>query len=237
MSIDTRQRSDATEMMDDMEMTGELLSDTLDRLAQINRQLGGNAITLSAVKKLVEGHSNNKAIRIIDMGCGNGDIVRLIADWGRTHGLTFELIGIDLNPFTISHAERLSEAYPEISFKTMDVFSQEMRAMEFDIALSTLFLHHFKTSDIERLLQQLVGQAKIGIVINDLHRHRLAYRLFQMYSLSIRNSMIRHDGLISILRAFKSKELQNMSEKLKLKSDIRWRWAFRYEWIIRIDVS
>ena len=44
--------------------------------------------------------------------------------------------------------------------------------------------------------------------------------------------MIKQDGLISILRAFKREELEHMSEKLNLKSQISWKWAFRYQWII-----
>jgi len=232
MTIDTRYRSEQKEIMDDMEMSGDLLADTLDRIAKINRQLGGNRLISSGVKTLLAHTPKEQSITIVDLGCGNGDILRMLAKWGRTHGRKFNLIGIDLNAFTISHAEAQSRDYPEVSYKTIDVFSEKMQAMDVDIVLATLFMHHFSNAEIERLLVQFNKQAQIGIVVNDLHRHKLAYRLFQLFSMTIRNPMIRNDGLISILRAFKRKDLEAISQKLKLKDDIRWRWAFRYQWII-----
>ena len=74
----------------------------------------------------------------------------------------------------------------------------------------------------------------MGIVINDLQRSKLAYKLFKiicmLFSLS---KMSREDGLISILRGFKKKELEEFSKKLNLKNyTINWKWAFRYQWII-----
>ena len=110
-----------------------------------------------------------------------------------------------------------------------DAFDQ----LEYDIVLCTLFLHHFKDSDLLSLLESLKQKAKLGIVINDLHRHWLAYVLFAFISRILLNPMAREDGLTSILRGFKKKDLVRYASMLRLKSyHIRWRWAFRYQWII-----
>ena len=45
--------------------------------------------------------------------------------------------------------------------------------------------------------------------------------------------MTREDGLTSILKAFKRKDLERFSNKIKYKSTLTWRWAFRYLWIIK----
>ena len=78
---------------------------------------------------------------------------------------------------------------------------------------------------------------RIGIVINDLHRSTLAYRLFQGLCFAFQlNAMSREDGLVSILRGFKKNELVHFSKKLKFSNyKIQWKWAFRYQWIIRKD--
>ena len=52
--VNTKYRSDAIEIMDDLSMSGELLLKTLDQIASINKWLGGNAITLSGIKKLLK---------------------------------------------------------------------------------------------------------------------------------------------------------------------------------------
>jgi hypothetical protein len=72
-------------------------------------------------------------------------------------------------------------------------------------------------------------------VINDLHRSIIAYRLFQGLCFVFRLSeMSKKDGLISILRGFKKEELEQFSKKANFKNySIQWKWAFRYQWIIR----
>ncbi len=233
MLIDTRHRSQQTEIMDDLEMTGELLGNTLEHLAKINRQLGGNQVTLSGVKQLLSGIPSNKEVTFIDLGCGDGDMLRIIADLGRNSGRKFKLIGLDANAYTIAYAKGQSKDYPEISFMKMDVFSDQMRELEYDIALATLFMHHFSNDEIEALLGILQSKVKVGVVINDLHRSRLAYYLFKGYGLFIKNAMVKNDGAISILRAFKRSDLERFTSKFGLNSEIRWKWAFRYQWVIK----
>ncbi|RIV36197.1 methyltransferase domain-containing protein [Flagellimonas lutimaris] len=232
--VNTTYRSNAMELMDDFSMKGELLRDALDKLGKINKWLGGNHVTLDGLRQLLKNQPKDKAYTIVDLGCGHGDILRLIADFGRKKNYSFNLIGIDANQDAIDYAVELSENYDELTFKRLDVFSQEFQNLEYDIVLSTLFLHHLNQDEIHTLLTTIVSKAKLGMVINDLHRSRMAYGLFRLLGLVISNHMIVQDGLTSILRAFKRKELDGVSKQLNLKSQINWKWAFRYQWLIRI---
>lgn len=231
--INTTYRSSETELMDDFSMEGELLRDTLDKLGSINKWLGGNKITIDGVEKLLENQPKGKQYTIIDLGCGHGDTLRLIADFGRKKGYKLKLGGIDANKDAIAYANKLSADYPELSFSHEDIFSESFQKMNFDIALSTLFLHHFSEKEITNLLTILLNKATLGIVVNDLQRSEVAYGLFRFLGLFISNHMIVQDGLTSILRSFKRKDLENFSNQLNLKSQISWKWAFRYQWIIK----
>lgn len=231
--IDTTYRSKDTELMDDFTMKGELLRDTLDKLGKINKWLGGNRVTLKGIEQLLEGQPKDRTYTIIDLGCGHGDILRLIANFGRQNNYQFKLIGIDANQDAIDYANQLSLDYDELTFDNVDIFSDEFKSLKYDIALSTLFLHHFDEEEIRLLLQTIATNANLGIVINDLHRNTLAYGLFKLLGLIISNHMIVQDGLTSILRAFKREELEQISKELNLKSQIRWKWAFRYQWLIK----
>ncbi|MFY7672115.1 methyltransferase domain-containing protein [Tenacibaculum sp. MEBiC06402] len=233
--ISTKYRSNSKEIMDDFDMTGDVLIKTLDQIAKINVLLGGNSLTLNGVKQLLKNQPKDQPITIVDLGCGNGDLLRIIAKYGRKKGYTFQLLGIDANKFTLEYAMQLSKKYPEITYLEQDVLSEEFKEQSYDIALSTLFLHHFTNEEIENILEVLQNQAKIGVVINDLHRHKLAYYLFKIITLFIKNKMVKNDGLISILKGFKKQELKNFAKQLKGKSSIVWRWAFRYQWIIKYN--
>ena len=233
--VDTSNRSSEREIMDDFTMKGVLFRDTLDKLEIINRLLGGNKVTIKGLKELLKNKSKNKIITIVDLGCGHGDILRDIAKFGRKNKYTFRLIGIDANIAAIAYAKELSCEYSELSFKAIDILSEDFKKQSYDIVLCTLFLHHFKNNELISFLKMTIERATIGVVVNDLHRHKLAYYLFKLIGFFIKNKLIREDGLTSILRAFKKKDLENISKQIKVYFSIQWKWAFRYLWILKKD--
>ena len=241
MFVDTKYRSSAPEIMDDFKLEGEVLKDALDKIASINRMLGGNKVTIEGVLKLLQRKPkeiSGRTIRILDIGCGNGDMLRALARHKQLRGLKLQLIGIDANLFTIRHAESLSEEYSNITYHCADIFEwlkdETPKSTHLDIVVCTLTLHHFLDKDILRLISTLHRKTSAGIVVNDLHRNALAYYLFKGLCLLFGlNDMSREDGLVSILRGFKKKDLEYYSANLGLKNrTIKWKWAFRYQWII-----
>ena len=234
MLVKTKYRSTEAEIMDDLAMEGEMLRNTLDQLVTINKNLGGNKGTIEGLDTLLKTEKKTISISIVDLGCGSGDMLREVAKYGRRNNFTFKLTGIDANEYTVNYAKELSVAYPEIKYLKMDVQSAEFSGIAFDVAITTLFLHHFTDPEIERLLIPIVNRARIGVVINDLHRSKAAYYLFKGLCLFIENPMVKKDGAISVLRGFKKRELINISKKLNATvSSIHWKWAFRYQWIIK----
>ena len=231
--IDTSSRSSAAEIMDDFTIEGSVLRDTLDKLETINRLLGGNSATLKGLKKILLKSSKTKTITIVDLGCGHGDILRDVAKFGRKNSYKFKLIGIDANNAAIDYAKALSKDYPELSFETIDIFSEDFKKQTYDVVLCTLFLHHFKNNELIPFLKSTVQKASIGVIVNDLHRHKLAYYLFKMIGLFIKNKMVREDGLTSVLRAFKRNELETILTKTGVNFSIQWKWAFRYLWVLK----
>ncbi|WP_033959447.1 methyltransferase domain-containing protein [Psychroserpens jangbogonensis] len=231
--VSTKYRSEAEEIMDDLDYNGPILHDALDKLAKINQWLGGNIVTVNGLKKTLKNHSKNEAITIVDLGCGGGDILREVSLFGKKNGYQFHLIGIDANQHTVDYANTLSEAYDNIEFKAIDIFSEEFKSLNYDLVLTTLFLHHFKNDELVSFLKPVLEKSKLGIVVNDLHRHKLAYYLFKLLCTTITNKTIIEDGLTSVLRGFKRKELKSISEKLEANYHIQWKWAFRFQWILK----
>lgn len=232
MFLNLRKRSTEKEIMDDFNMVGPLLQNSLDKLAWINHWLGGNIVTLNGLKKLIKGIPEGQEIKIIDLGCGNGDMLRDVARYARKKNLNIRLIGIDANQFTVDYARKLSTDYPEISYLKEFIPSPAFSDLEYDVILSTLFFHHFTDDEILISLKEIISKAKIGVVINDLHRHEWAIFLFNILTLFIPNPMIRTDGLTSIRRGFKRSDLKAYENELGLKdSQISWKWAFRFQWV------
>lgn len=232
--IDTSKRTNRSEIMDDLNMQGNDLEKTLQDIDKINKWLGGNKVTIEGIKKLLKGHPDGKMVHIADMGCGDGAILREIAKWGRDKEFPIKLSGIDANTHTIEIAERLSEFYPEINYKAINILDPTFQKEEFDIILCTLTLHHFKDEEIKEVTHNFSRQARIGVVINDLHRSKQAYFLFKVFcKIFVGNKIARKDGLTSILRGFKKREIKNFASHLPAeRHDISWKWAYRYLWVI-----
>lgn len=233
MIVNTQYRTQEAEIMDDFSLEGEELREALDQIARINQLLGGNKVTLEGIKKVIQSNKT-ETITIADIGCGNGDMLRMLSDFAKKNELDFKLIGIDANDFTINYAKKLSVDYPNIDYQCVDIFSEDFKTLKFDIILCTLTLHHFTNEQILNIITTFKDNAKTGIIINDLHRSKLAYKLFELICFIFKlNRMSRQDGLVSILRGFKKNELEEFSKKLNLKNyNINWKWAFRYQWII-----
>ena len=231
---DFSKRSTEVETMDDFALQGRDLEQIFDDLDKVNRWLGGNKVTLQGVEKLSQSTCFEKPLRILDVGCGDGSLLKEVADFGRKRGIDMKLRGVDANIHAIEIARKNARSFENISFEALDVFAEEFATKKTDIVLCTLTLHHFSDKEIIFLLKRFVEMSTIGVVINDLQRSRVAYNLFKAFSAAFMDNQIaREDGLISIRKSFRKKDLLEYGKHLNVrKQELAWKWAFRYQWIL-----
>ena len=222
-----RKRSSEPEIMDDLTISGEVINQTLREISSINNLLGGNSISLQSFKTAVKG---KKSIRLADLGCGSGDIMILMAEYCRKHDIEASFIGIDANPFIIEYAKEQCRDYPEISFQCLDILEEEFKVKKYDIIHCCLFVHHFTQEQLRQLFSQFKHQAET-IIINDLHRHYLAYWSIKALTAVFSNSyMVKNDAAVSVKRGFSRQDIEELMEQLAIKDyQLRWRWAFRWQ--------
>ena len=234
MMIDLKIRSHQKEIMDDWQGDSKELERVLKDINRVNRILGGNAITVNAVIRLIQEHSK-ESYRILDMGCAEGNMLRELAMAARKKDIKLDLIGIDLNSDALTMARKASIDFPEIVYHKKDILSADLSEFGCDIVMTTLTIHHFQNSEILNFVKQFTKLASIGVVINDLHRSALAYYLFKGFSLIfIKTKVAKIDGLASIRKGFLKSDLMDLSRSLtNLDHEIAWKWAFRYVWIMR----
>lgn len=221
-------------------MEGKELSDALDQLTIVNRFLGGHQIVINGLKKTVNQlkqsnthFTSNTPIKIVDLGCGGGDTLRKIGDWGKKNNLPLQLYGIDANAFTIKYAQERTQSYSNIQYLQKDIFSEDCSFEGFDIVICSLFLHHFKEKELLIFLQKCKDSNIKALLVNDLQRHWTPYYLFKLASGVFRASkMTREDGLLSIRKAFTKTELKTLLKKSDISHyQLQWKWAFRYQLI------
>ena len=233
-----RYRSAQQEIMDSTEFKGREMKNLLLDLKTVNKFLGGNNGIIKGLDKLLKERKKNGPLTIMDVGCGDGELLRKCHDFGQSRNYSFNFIGIDFNENMLKVAQQRSENYANISFQKVDVILNKELIPNCDIAVCGLFLHHLSENEIEALLKVLLKRTTIGLVINDLQRSRLAFNLFKIFNkLFLTTKTAEHDGLVSIARGFKKQEIINISRNIPgQQSEIHWRWAFRYQWIIKKTV-
>jgi 2-polyprenyl-3-methyl-5-hydroxy-6-metoxy-1,4-benzoquinol methylase len=234
MTVSFSQRSNGIEIMDDLEFHDEVVFQTLRELDFINQWLGGNVVTLSAVEKIWKEVPKEKCLLITDLGCGSGEMLRLISKKAIHQNRKVQLTGIDANPHIVDYAIKHSVDFSNIKFEALNIFSNEFQSHTFDIVIATLFLHHFSDEELIRFFASMRKQARVGIIVNDIHRHSLAYYSIKwLTSLFSKSSMVKYDAPLSVLRAFTRSELRSILEKAGIKNyKLRWKWAFRWQLII-----
>lgn len=235
IEFSSKYRSRQSEIMDDFNFHGNELELLLTDLKFVNKWLGGNKITAEGIAKLLKHSSEKETITILDIGCGDGELLRSVTEFGAKNGLKIIGIGVDFNENIIEIAKARSKVFPNLSYIKQDVFSDSFTNLTYDIALCTLFLHHFSNERIVKLLTKLTKGANLGVVVNDLQRNRFAFWLFKVFgAVFLETKTARHDGLVSIARGFTRKELLSLSEAIPdVKATVYWRWAFRYQWNLR----
>ena len=234
------ERSEELEIMDDLDFSDGVIFRTLKELKIINHWLGGNQVTLKGFRKLLDRSDAKNAktnFTAADLGSGGGDMMVKIIKWSRNRGLNLKLTGIDANPAIVEYAKENTADFSEISYLPLDVFSEAFRGETYDIITCTLFTHHFSDERLIELFRSLKSQAKIGIVINDLHRHWLAYysikALTQLFSKSY---MVKYDAPLSVARSFRKRDWHEIFKQAGIKHySIQWQWAFR--WLVTIPTT
>lgn len=226
-------RSTQEELMDDFSLQGEALHKVLVDLDTVNKYLGGNQITINGLEKMLLNCSKEEVVTIVDYGCGDGGFLLMCATYLEKNNWKYRLIGVDANANIIEKARLNCITIKHCTFMQSNVFDTA-QLPEADIALCTLFMHHFKNEEMVQLVNNIVEKTKVGIVINDLQRSKIAFLLFKAFSkVFLISDITKFDGLVSIARSFVRGDIEQLSEKIEnTRYEVKFKWAFRWQWLI-----
>ncbi|MBY8824628.1 methyltransferase domain-containing protein [Sphingomonas colocasiae] len=190
------------ERMDDPALAPETYEAVMHDLARVNRVTMARRPTLRFLARTLAGRHR---FRLLDVGFGDGDMLRAIAHWAARRGIAADLVGVDLNPSSAPAARAHTPPGLTIDWRTGDyaAFAGE----GFDLVISSLVAHHMTHGQLVAFLRFMESEARIGWFVNDLHRHRFAYSGFPLLARLMRwHPIVRHDGTLSIARSYRPGE-------------------------------
>ncbi len=221
------------ERMDDLSAGGAELEQALEELRWVNRWLGGYAATWRVLRPLLR---RRQTLRLLDVGTGAPDVPEDLVRRGANRRKDLQVTALDANPAVAAHARRaLDTRLPPPLRRRIEVVEGDPRALpyadsSFDVAIAAFCLHHFDGAEAVQVLREMDRVARRGILVNDLHRHVIAYHSIRVIGALLDASpMFRHDGPLSVRRGFRRDELQALAQTAGLPgARIRWHWAFRW---------
>jgi 2-polyprenyl-3-methyl-5-hydroxy-6-metoxy-1,4-benzoquinol methylase len=150
---------------------------------------------------LGRGIGSASRIRLLDVGFGDGDVLRAIARWARRHGVEAELVGVDLNEKSLQGARAATPPDLAIDYRVGDYRDQ---VGPWDFIISSQVAHHMTHDQLMTFLRHMEAEARRGWLVCDLHRHRVAYWGFPLLARLLRvHRITREDGRLSIARSFR----------------------------------
>ena len=215
------------ELMDAPDLAPERHAHALRGLSRLNRWSGSVGIMWQPIARLAQ--DRNRPLRILDLATGAGDIPIGLWHRARRAGVPLDIRGVDLSQRAIQWAQqRADRAGVDVQFDVLDVLSEPL-PMDFDVVISSLFLHHLNEDQAIQLLACMKRSAGSLVVVNDLIRcsrglllAHLAARLFTT------SDVVHTDAALSVRAAFTVDEIRELASAAGLDDvQIRRRWPSR----------
>lgn len=230
MLPDFARRADLDEQMEDPSLSDQRLNETTDAIERVSRLTGGMRASVRGLERLVD--RGMRRITILDVGTGNGAIPREFASWGRRNAIEVEVLGIDVLDSAVEHARRESRGQPGLTYRAADLFEMDPDEQRFDVVHASLVLHHFDGDEAVEALEKMTALSRLGVVVNDLHRHPLHWLSSKVViPLVTENEISKHDGPVSVLRGFSRREIVDMGRRAGLSS-VTVEWVFPFRWLM-----
>ncbi len=193
-------RAIAEELMDADDLDATTYAAVVHDLAKVNTLTMARRPTIAFLERLPHG-----PLRILDVGFGDGDMLRAIASWAARRGQDVDLVGVDLNPRSAPAAAEATRPEMRIEYRTGDYAA--LAGQRWDVVISSLVAHHMTHAQLVAFIRFMEHESARGWFVNDLHRHGFAYLGFPLLATTMRwHPIVRHDGQLSIARSYRPRE-------------------------------
>lgn len=227
---DLASRSTQPEWMDDPAVDAGTFHDCLADLVKVNGWTLARPPTLARLARATRGWPKGAAFTLVDVGYGQGDMLRAIHRWATRRGFQPKLIGVDLSPWSAPAARAATPPDMVIDYRTGDVFEARFDTAP-DFIVSSLVAHHLTDAQLVTFLRWMEATAAKAWFVNDLHRHVIAYHGFRLLAGTMRwHPMVRHDGAVSVTRSFRRADWERLIAQAGLDRaalSLRWHIPFR----------
>jgi ubiquinone/menaquinone biosynthesis C-methylase UbiE len=214
----------------------ELLAGNLRDLELVNRWLGGQDLSWRALAPLLGEPEAAAGLRLLDVGTGGGDIPRALLHRARQAGQKLEIAASDVRDEVLEIARRRLVDEPAVALELASPERLQHPDGAFEVVHASLLLHHLEPQQAAALLAEMSRLASRAVIVNDLFRRWHAWLgAWLLTRIATRNRYTRHDGPLSVRRAYQPAEIARLAEPAGLRPErlLREPLGQRYALVLR----
>jgi 2-polyprenyl-3-methyl-5-hydroxy-6-metoxy-1,4-benzoquinol methylase len=222
------ERSYKKELLDGDGIPFADIKQNLEELSLINHKLGGHKINIKGIRTVLRNSGLNKAVRVLEIGCGGGDNLQGLKNYFQERDIPFKLTGVDIKKECIDYAKEQS-ANSGIEFICSDYKNFEITEKP-HVIFSSLFCHHFTNSELVEMLKWKYENSVFGFFINDLRREPVAYHSIRILTKIFSKSyLVKNDAPLSVKRAFIKQDWNKLFSRAGIWDyEVEEEWAYRW---------
>ncbi len=192
--------------MEDPACDLQMLRNTYAQFTYVNAVVSG---WRRVYKRWIRPCLSGNPSRLLDIGCGGGDLVERLARWTARDGLNVEITAIEPDERAVDFMKSRSLPNSVVIRRAMtgDLVRE---GRKYDVVISNHVIHHLDAVELKLFLSDSAALATKLALHNDIRRDDFAYLGFMPTALVFRRSFITVDGLISIRRSYLPDELRRV---------------------------
>lgn len=198
--------------MDASDADPRALADALDHIVAVNRWLGARRALRRHMPWALPGPGSEP--RVLDIGTGAGDLAGTVAQWSRARDRAARVTALDLHAVTLEAARDRIGDDDGIRLVRGDGLQLPFADGAFDLVLLSMTLHHMDGTSLIAILREAARVGRGGrVLVGELERALPNYLGARLLAATVwrNNPITRHDGPLSVLRAFTPDELLDLA--------------------------
>lgn len=198
-------RTITPELLDSDAGTAEEIAASFGDLERVARWFGGASTLADLIGRVAE-RSEKTSLSVLDVGAGNGEVMRLAQERLQHHGIELGVTLLDRSPVHLSHKDSAAAL-------SADALALPVREKSFDLVACSTFAHHLEPNEIILFVNRALTIARKAVLINDLRRSAAHLALVYMGFPLFRSRLTRHDAPASVRRAYTPAEMRGLLQQ------------------------
>jgi SAM-dependent methyltransferase len=161
---------------------------------------------------------------LLDVATGGADSPRILAEMAQQAGYQLRPFASDrlLDALVLARARMAMARTPLMaSLLLHDALHAPCADQSFDFTTCILALHHFTPDEAALLFQELARITRHAAIVVDLRRTWVGYLGARLLACGPWGSMARHDGPLSVLRAYTPAEVREIASIAGVQAEVQ----------------